>query len=394
MFKIVQILPALGLGGAQVFCIELCNELAKNHDYDVTLVSLYDHNKNHLSLHLINKEVRFISLGKKKKGIDFRMMHKVYRLLKKIQPDVVHAHLHAGYYTLWAYLRIRKPFRKIFTFHSLVKKDAPLHGRLMYKYFFKKGIIQPVSISEEVLKGAVEEYGEEAKTLIHNGSLPARITPNFAAVAEKINSFKKNRHTKVLISVGRICKTKNHRLILDCMKQLEKEGANVIALIIGDHAPKEKNLYKELLACKPGNVHFIGKTDDVGNYLLNADAFLMPSLYEGLPISLLEALSAGVIPICTPVGGLRDIIKTEIGFLSKDLSVENYLAAIKAYLSIDCTTLEKLRANARVLYTHQFSIESCATKYDMLYHTKTIEDVIMSLALFLLSSGCVALFNT
>src|SRR6478735_8796774 len=102
MYKIVQMLPALGWGGAQVFCIQLSNELAKNPDYDVTLVSLYDHTSNHMPVERIDK--------------------KVNALLQKLQPDVVHTHLHAGYYVMWAYLRMKNNFAKVHTFHSLVTK--------------------------------------------------------------------------------------------------------------------------------------------------------------------------------------------------------------------------------------------------------------------------------
>ncbi len=117
MFKIVQMVPALGWGGAQVFCIQLCNELATYPDYEVTLVSLYDHQSNHIT------------------------------------------------------------------------KDAPWHGRLIYKYFFQRDIIHPVSISEEVFKGAVKEYGECIKTLIHNGSVAVQPSPKFQSVTDTINSF-------------------------------------------------------------------------------------------------------------------------------------------------------------------------------------------------------------
>jgi hypothetical protein len=46
------------------------------------------------------------------------------------------------------------------TIHNLATEDAPLHGRKMFKYFFKKNIIEAVTISEEVYKSAVEEYGK------------------------------------------------------------------------------------------------------------------------------------------------------------------------------------------------------------------------------------------
>ncbi len=256
---------------------------------------------------------------------------------------------------------------KIHTFHSLVTKDAPWHGRLLYKYFFRKGIIHPVSISEEVLKGALKEYGSSATTLIHNGSAPVKPTEKFQSVAEKINSFRKSKETKVMVNVGRIYKVKNQKLILDAFKTLEAENENVVALIIGGYLPDEKQFYEALIKDKPANVHFLGKVDNVGDYLLNADAFLLPSLYEGLPISLLEALSAGAVPICTPVGGLLDTVKPNIGFLAKDLSPESYLTALKAFIHSDSETIEKLKMNCRALYQNEFSIQSCAAKYNKLY---------------------------
>src|SRR4051812_42870673 len=124
MFKILQMVPALGWGGAQVFCIQLCNELAKYPNYEVTLVSLYDHNSTHMSTDLLDKKIKFITLGKKT-GFDAMIFKRVYKLLQELQPDVVHTHLHSGYYVTLAYLMMKNPsMRKIHTFHSLVTKDA------------------------------------------------------------------------------------------------------------------------------------------------------------------------------------------------------------------------------------------------------------------------------
>ncbi len=365
MVKIVQILPALGWGGAQVFCIQLCNELAKYPDYEVTLVSLYDHNPNHMSMDLIDRRIRFVTLGKIR-GLDVTIFAKVQNLIRKVKPQVVHTHLHAGYYATWAYLRMKdNHIKKVHTFHSLVTKDAPFHGRLLYKYFFRGGIITPVSISEEVLKGAIAEYGSSFTTLIHNGSAPVKPTAKFDAVQQKINSLKPTQNTKVLVNIGRIYKVKNQQLILESMRHLEQE--DVIALILGDYLPDEKKFYDQLIETKPPNVHFLGKVKNVGDYLLNANGFLLSSLYEGLPISLLEAMSAGATPICTPVGGLLDIVKPDIGFLSKDLTTESFLAAIKAFLAADDHTINTLQNNAKTLYQNEFSIESCAAKYNKLY---------------------------
>src|SRR5258705_12113946 len=115
----------------------------------------------------------------------------------------------------------------------------------MYKYFFSKCIIHPVSISEEVLKGALEEYGSSATTLIYNGSAPVKPTDKFQSAADQINTFKKNKDTKVLVNVGRIYDVKNQRVILDAFKIFEKENVNAIALIIGGHLADEQQFYDD-----------------------------------------------------------------------------------------------------------------------------------------------------
>jgi glycosyltransferase involved in cell wall biosynthesis len=366
-FKIVQMLPALGWGGAQVFAIQLCNELIKNPDYDITLVSMYHHTDAHLPLKQLNPRIKFRSLGKHK-GFDFKMFGAIKRMIREEKPDVVHTHLHAGYYCFDAFLNVTEfRFKKIHTLHNLAQKESPLHGRLAYNFFFKRKIITPVSISEEVLKSAQRAYDGSAKVLILNGSYPVSASVDYQVVKDKINALKKNRETLVLLNVARICKQKNQIMLLEAMKLLKDE--NVIAVVLGDYLADDKSIYDELIAAKPENVHFMGKITEVGDYYLNADAFVLTSIFEGLPISSLEAMSAGVIPICTPVGGLINIIKPDIGFLSENLSASSFATAVKKYLSLNSEEIKKLQENNRSLYQQTFSMQSCTAQYDQLYHS-------------------------
>ncbi len=363
----MQVLPALGWGGAQIFCIQLCNELVQREGYEVTLVTMYHHKPNkHLPLSLLDKRVKFITLGKRP-ALDPTMFFKLWKTMEKLQPDVVHTHLHAGYYCFLGYLRMKQPFKKIHTFHNLVKRDSPWLGRQAFKYFFSHHIIIPVSISEEVHKGAIEEYGEPIKTLIPNGSDPVKRTPNFEETKQHIEALKKDKDTKVLVNVARISAQKNQQLLLRCMKRLENEGENVIALVIGDYVADDKKIYDELMAMKPGNVHFIGKVSNVADYLLNADAFVLSSTFEGLPIALLEAISAGATPVCTPVGGLKDVVTEDVGYLSTEVSEDSFTTVLQTFISATKEEIDRKRINAKALFEQAYSMKNCAIKYDALY---------------------------
>ncbi len=201
--------------------------------------------------------------------------------------------------------------------------------------------------------------------MIENGSEPVKPTVLFEETAAKINALKKDNDTKVLLNVARISVQKNQQLLLESMRRLQHE--NVICLIIGDYVPDDKKIYDALLANKPDNVFFMGKVNNVSDYLLNADAFVLSSIFEGAPISLLEALSAGVIPVCTPVGGLKNVITRDIGFLSAGVSEDAYTHALKSYLHAPVAEIERLKKNGSKLFDQAYSMRHCAAQYKQLY---------------------------
>jgi glycosyltransferase involved in cell wall biosynthesis len=172
----------------------------------------------------------------------------------------------------------------------------------------------------------------------------------------------------VLLNVARISRQKNQKLLLDVMHMAAQQ--NVIAIILGDYVAEDKEIYDELIANKPGNVFFAGKVTNVSDYLLCADAFVLTSTFEGLPISLLEALSAGAIPVCTAVGGVINIVTDDIGFLSKEINKESFYTELQAYLNANEAAISRLKQNGRELYNKEFSMQTCAAKYDALYHAE------------------------
>ncbi len=367
--KIVQLIPRLSFGGAEVFCIQLSNELAKNPDHEVTLISMYDHGEGMLPLSRIRDTVQFISLGKKS-GPDISIPGKLFKALEKIEPDVVHTHMHTLYYSLYAFKKLKKNIKRIHTLHNLANKESWWIVRQLYQNYFRKEYIIPVSISEEVLITAKKIYGSGAKALIHNGSVPVLPTPLIENAREKIASLKQSPETIVFINVARITKQKNQKLLLESMAALHAEGIDAIAVILGDCLPADQPLYAQLLDIKPPNVHFLGKVDNIGDYLFQANAFVLSSLYEGLPISLLESLSIGLVPVCTAVGGVKDVVNEGIGFLSDEVSTSSFAEALKKFMALSPDDINRRKNACRELFQNEYSMEQCAAKYYKLYFNK------------------------
>jgi glycosyltransferase involved in cell wall biosynthesis len=103
----------------------------------------------------------------------------------------------------------------------------------------------------------------------------------------------------------------------------------------------------------------------VNDYLYASDGFCLSSVYEGMPISLIEAFACGCIPVCTPVGGIINTIEQGVtGFLSLTVSESDYLDALRKFIKFGSSINKELL----VKYYHEnLSIEQCALKYMNMY---------------------------
>ena len=94
----------------------------------------------------------------------------------------------------------------------------------------------------------------------------------------------------------------------------------------------------------------------------------MSSLYEGLPISIIEAMSAGLPIVSTSVGGIPDIVKEGVnGFLSESLDVDDFVKTIRRFLSMSATDLAKMKEANKNEYNEKYTIERTAEQYLALY---------------------------
>ena len=151
--------------------------------------------------------------------------------------------------------------------------------------------------------------------------------------------------------------------------RLYKEGYDFTVLFIGTTIDAQS--VKEVRNSMPPCAHILGERHNPLEYLKEADAYALTSVYEGLPISLLEALAAGAVPVCTPVGGITNlVIDGENGFLSEDTSEQAYYKALKRFLNTDDKTIQEMKDKAMVSFA-PYSMKKCAEKYVEIYKSLT-----------------------
>jgi len=363
--KILHISPDLHTGGAQKFCVDICNELAKNPYDEVILCSLEKLNERQTIMYKsINPNVKFICLDKTSNSPI--IIWKIFKMLLKERPDITHTHLRAQFFSAIPLLLLGKP--NIHTIHSVAQKETPKARRKLYKFLYKYFNFTPVAISEMVLKSMQEEYGSEFLIKINNGAKPLKVTDKYEETKSFINTMKKNQNSKIFVSVGRLFEVKNQGLLIDAFELLLKKGYDAHLLILGsyDVIPEFTKTCKQKIKTSD-RIHLLGEKDNVADYLSEADALCFSSLYEGMPITVLEAFSLGVPTITTPVGGMPDIIKeAETGYLSDDMSPEAYCRALQKFIDADKIDPENLKR----LFDECYTIEICASKYHKLYESK------------------------
>ena len=183
------------------------------------------------------------------------------------------------------------------------------------------------------------------------------------SVKAEINSFKFNSNTNVFTIVARCNLQKNIPRLIRCFNKLSDNDYNFVLLVIGNGYDSDSFSVIKKTAC--GRIHFLGERHDVADYLSNSDFFTLSSDFEGMPITLIEALACGCIPVGTPVSGFNDVIENgKNGFVAKEIADDAYyntlVEAIENKYDID-------RAELKCLYLQKFSIKSCAAQYEKFF---------------------------
>lgn len=357
---VVQIIPQLNSGGAERFVVDLCNELSEKHK--VILITFFPLETHGFYLCELNKRVKVIAMNKKM-GKDFSLLFNLFKTLRIIKPDVVHTHLYSFFYSVLFLLFYPKKVKFIHTIHTDTIIEGPGKPGVLLKVLFSKiRNIDFVSISFETLQSFQKYYHQKGR-LIENGRCKPIITND--TVKNEIESYRNTKHTKIFVNIARISPEKNQKMLIDTFLSLISSGHDIVLLIIGSNQDDE--IMEYIIANSSNNIRYLGERKDATDFLKYSNAFCLTSKYEGMPITLIESFSLGCIPICTPAGGVKSMIKNrENGLISDSLNLECYKQSIIEFLNLDQNNIDALRALALKSF-QKHEINYCSEKYQLLF---------------------------
>ncbi len=360
--KIVQLIYSLTGGGAERFTVDLANELAKTCDVYLLLIVRKDIPGASFYLNEVSDKVHLINLGLNK-GLTWKAFFKVYNAIKKIKPDIINAHLNTLIY-LFPLVYLCPRIKYFHTLHNPAEICTGIKGQDIFNRFFYRKHIKPITISDLSNKSYITYYKNNNSIQIDNGRSKPQTTNMLNSVKDEIESYKLHKDDIIFIHVARCHPQKNQMMLMNVFNRLLNENKHLILLMCGGGF--ETQLGQEIKRTASKGIYFLGAKQNIADYLSTSNCFVLSSKWEGLPISLLEAMSYGVTPILTPVGGIPSVIKNgENGILSDDVSEESLYNAIISYLD---KTIIIDKNKVTETFEKEFSMKLCAQRYLEVYN--------------------------
>lgn len=341
--KILQIITLCELGGAQSVVINLANELCRNHE---VIVAAGEGDGKMFGM--LDRRVKIEHLKHLKRSLspknDFLELIELRKLYRKYRPDIIH--LHSSKAGILG--RIALPSKKIvYTVHGFDSIRVAYRKFLPVERFLQKSCKAIVGVSDYDKSWMERERITHNVSTIYNGIRMPRLQQE-----EKWNLPKATGRKRILC-IARISPPKRLDIFIDTAKLL----TDYDFIWIGNRTEMPEH---------PQNVYFMGNIPNAAIYNNDADLFMLPSDYEGLPIVIIEAMSCKLPVVASNVGGISEIVVNG----QNGYTVENYATQFAQRINEILIDHEKYNAfseNSFRIFQEKLTVDKMVNSYLNIY---------------------------
>lgn len=357
--NILHVHTAMGSGGIEALVSSLANEMVKTNNVDILLI--FKPQEEKVSFNHLDSRINVYSLGKTSPGLSIKYIIKLASFIRQHKYDIVNLH-GVFYYNCLSVLINHNHTKFFYTVHSDAKMENNTWDSKLFflkRFCFRHQWMRPITISPTSQKSFSEYYGCRSY-MIPNG-VPEPII-NKHKKQSIIEKYRYTPNTRIFVHAGRISSPKNQIVMCKAVRRLINDGHDLVLIIAGDN--RDDSIYSELCKYFDNNrIVYLGERTDVIELLWGADAMLLPSIWEGLPVVLLESLSVGCIPICTPVGGITDVVNDQQnGLLATDSSEEAIYNTVRRYMALTQSLIFEMKQNCKKSFRN-YDIKVTAQTY-------------------------------
>ena len=375
--KIFHIVTRLMVGGPSIQTILLTEGLTKN-GFQCTLIygteDPHEGNMRHLAQSKGMQPIVLPELGKQiNPKADLIALVKLYRLIKREMPHVVHTHLtKAGVLGRLAAKMAGVPVI-VHTYHGY---SLAYYGWVKTRIFLEIDRLmnslsdKVIAISSSMCEELVESYGivkRDQATVIPVGLELDSLSECHTLKGQFRRELGVSPTTALVGIISRLVPVKNHKLFLSAAKEVTKQFSDIMFLIIGDGELRhELEEYTEKL--KLGKwARFLGWRRDLTRIYADLDCAVLTSNSEGTPVSLMEALSARCPVVATDVGDVKEVVEDqETGYLVESNNIEALSNAIISVLH-NPDKAQRMSEQGRQIVTSKFASSRLVSDVRKLY---------------------------
>ncbi len=360
--RVCQLITTLGIGGAERGLYDLVTRMDRQR-FEVEVFALRD---GPMSARLAAAGIAATVLHLRGKW-DFMKLPRLIKPLRDGHFDLLHTHLfHADL--------AGRPAAKAAGVPHLVHTVWTAEGRFRpwqfaYARLLKQSCDRVICVSQSVRDhhAGKSKLPDDAYIVIPWGVDVQKFRHDEASRQHLRSAWQLADDEVLLAFVGRLEFYKGVETLLAALGQLASGGRGVRAVIAGD-GPR-RHAVEEFIAHGPGGglVRMLGMVADVPAVLSAADVYVMPSLWEGWPLALGEAMSASLPAIGADVPGIRDLIVPQQTGLLVERQDAGALASAIGLLVADGPMRARLGAAGRRRIVDQFTIEQTVAAHERLY---------------------------
>jgi len=380
--RVLRVIARLNMGGPAIHVASLAAGL-ETRGYHTTLVAgTLARGEDSMAFVAERLGVSIVSVPEMAREVapllDARSVRQLAGLIRELRPHVLHTHTaKAGAIARAAAVLAAdaRPPIVVHTFHGHVLKGYFGPGRTAFFRQVERTLARAsdvlVAVSPEVRDDLVElgVAPREKFTVVRLGIPLAERLGDPTSDLDYRGLYGIPREAFVVGWVGRMTGVKDTSAVLDILRSTRDLGVDAVLCMVGD-GPERDGL--EARAHELGiarHVYFVGYQADVAGYYRLFDAFVLPSVNEGTPVSAIESLASGTPVVANRVGGVPDVVRDGLdGFLVEPGDVEGAASRL-ADLAADPERRAQLGESGRRRVLRRYSVERLVDDVDRLYRS-------------------------
>jgi L-malate glycosyltransferase len=361
---ICHVLHSLHIGGGEL----LARDIARAHESEYRpIFALLD------DLGRVGRELQeqgyVVEVVGRRDRFDPRCAWRLRQVLIRERAAVIHAHQYGPLlYSAIARLPSGQP-PIVFHEHGRHWPDYRRPKRVLANRILLRPRDRFVAVGEAVRRALVEFEGlpEARVRVIYNGINLAPFDPARSMRARVRVEHGWPEHTRIVMQVARLNRLKDHATSMRAIAQLAGAVPNCRLVFVGEgeEEPALRALHEELRLGT--QVEFLGARSDVPRLLHAADAFLLTSITEGIPLTLIEAMAAGLPCVATAVGGVPEVLVDGVTGLLAPAGDPSAIADGLRRILCDPLMATRLGQAGRERAAHHFAIAPMQAQYAQIY---------------------------